>query len=91
MSLAGRTVIDGPLWSQPPPGNAARCTCRALHNNPKVGLVLVGFSRPQRLAALARHLRWSGLVVSDPTRALYRALGLTSGPGCGASTRSRPC
>lgn len=53
---------------------------RALHKNPKVGLVRVGFSPPQRFAALARHLRWFGLVLSDPTRELYRALGLRRAP-----------
>ena len=53
---------------------------RELHDNPQVGLVLVGFSPPQRLAAVARHLGWTGLVVSDPHRELYGALGLRRAP-----------
>jgi hypothetical protein len=50
------------------------------HTNPAVGLVFVGFSPPERLAALARHLRWPGLVVSDQGRDVYRALGLGRAP-----------
>lgn len=45
------------------------------HDNPSVGLVLIGFSPGDRLAALARHLRWPGLVLSDPGRELYATLG----------------
>jgi hypothetical protein len=50
------------------------------HTNTAVGLVFVGFSPPERLAALARHLRWPGLVVSDQNRDLYRALRLGRAP-----------
>lgn len=50
------------------------------HNNPAVGLVLVGFSPADRLAALARHLRWPGLVLSDPDRTLYAQLGFRRAP-----------
>ena len=46
----------------------------------RVGLVVVGFSPAQRLAALTRHLRWPGLVLSDPQRRLYGALGLGRAP-----------
>ncbi|MGI8701153.1 MAG: AhpC/TSA family protein [Nocardioidaceae bacterium] len=49
-------------------------------DNPAVGLVLIGFSPPERLAALARHLRWPGLVLSDPIRKLYAALGFSRAP-----------
>lgn len=48
--------------------------------DPSVRLVLVGFSPPDRLAALARHLGWPGLVLSDPSRRLYAALGLGRAP-----------
>lgn len=51
-----------------------------LHDNPSVGLILVGFSPADRLAGLARHLRWPGLVLSDPTRTLYSALGFARAP-----------
>ncbi len=51
------------------------------HNaNDSVGLVLIGFSPPERLAALARHLRWPGLVLSDPTRRIYQQLGFGRAP-----------
>jgi hypothetical protein len=50
------------------------------HDNPSVGLVVVGFSPADRLAALARHLQWPGLVLSDPARVLYGALGLGRAP-----------
>ncbi len=50
------------------------------HDNGSVGLVLVGFSPPERLAALARHLGWSGLVLSDRTRKTYERLGLGRAP-----------
>jgi len=53
---------------------------RQQHHNPSVGLVLVGFSPPERLAALATHLRWPGLVLTDPPRRLYHALGLGRAP-----------
>lgn len=45
------------------------------HDSDAVGLVLVGFSPPERLAGLARHLGWPGLVLADPSRQLYHALG----------------
>lgn len=48
--------------------------------DPSVHLVLVGFSPPDRLAAIARHLDWPGLVLSDPSRRLYSALGLGRAP-----------
>lgn len=50
------------------------------HDDPDVGLVLVGFSPPERLAALARHLGWTGEVVSDPERSVYHALGFRRAP-----------
>lgn len=50
------------------------------HDNPSVGLVLVGFSPADRLAALARHLSWPGRVLSDPDRTLYDALGIGRAP-----------
>lgn len=48
--------------------------------DPSIGLVFVGFSPVDRLAALARHLEWPGLVLSDPARGLYSALGLGRAP-----------
>ncbi len=48
--------------------------------DPRIGLVLVGFSPADRLAALARHLRWPGHVLSDPPRQLYTALGIGRAP-----------
>jgi len=39
-------------------------------------LVAVGFSPPEALAALARHLGWAGPFCSDEDRALYDRLGL---------------
>lgn len=44
------------------------------------GLVTVGFSPPEAMSALARHLHLTGLVLSDPGRALYRLLGLGRAP-----------
>jgi hypothetical protein len=38
--------------------------------------VLVGFSPPERLQALARHLGWPGPVLSDHRRVLYQVLDL---------------
>jgi hypothetical protein len=46
----------------------------------RAGLVLVGFSPPERLAALARHLAWPGRVLADQQRALYRRLGVGRAP-----------
>lgn len=54
-----------------------------MHENahdPRVGLVFVGFSPPDRLAALGRHLQWPGPVLSDQPRRLYAALGLGRAP-----------
>lgn len=51
-----------------------------LLDHPAVGLVMVGFSPADRLAALARHLGWPGRVVSDPDRRVYAALGLGRAP-----------
>ena len=50
------------------------------HTNPRVGLVLVGFSPPERFAAMARHLEWTGRVLTDPDRVLYATLGLGRAP-----------
>ncbi len=50
------------------------------HDDPAVGLVLVGFGPPRRLAGIARHLGWSGLVLGDEERALYRRLGVGRAP-----------
>lgn len=46
------------------------------HRDPRVGLVLVGFSPADRLAPIAGKLGWTGLVLGDQDRALYRRLGL---------------
>lgn len=45
-----------------------------------VGAVAVGFSPPDRLAAIARHLGWTGLVLSDEARQLYARLGVGRAP-----------
>jgi hypothetical protein len=50
------------------------------HDDPRIGLILVGFSPPERLAALARHLGWPGRVLADQPRALYRRLGVGRAP-----------
>ena len=50
------------------------------HQNTSVGLIMVGFSPADRLAALARHLGWPGRVLSDPARAVYTALDLRRAP-----------
>ncbi|HVC68949.1 MAG TPA: hypothetical protein VNC61_01665 [Acidimicrobiales bacterium] len=55
------------------------------HDDERIGLVVVGFSPVDRLDAIAGHLSWAGLVLSDPTRQLYRRLG--TGGGC---TRRAP-
>jgi len=39
-------------------------------------LVAVGFSPPEALGALARHLAWPGPFCSDEARVLYQRLGL---------------
>lgn len=41
-----------------------------------IGLVAVGFSPAARLEPIVRHLGWRGMVLSDPGRVLYRALGV---------------
>ncbi len=46
----------------------------------RLGLVLVGFSPARPLAAIARHLGWPGLVLSDTGRVLYRRLGIGRAP-----------
>ncbi len=50
------------------------------HDDPRVGLVFVGFSPPERQAALARHLRWPGRVLADEPRALYALLQVKRAP-----------
>jgi hypothetical protein len=45
-----------------------------------VGVVVVGFSPPEALAALAEHLGLTGPVLSDPDRGVYRLLGLRRAP-----------
>lgn len=42
--------------------------------------MLVGFSPPDRLAAIARRLGWSGQVLGDLDRVLYQRLGLGRAP-----------
>jgi hypothetical protein len=49
-------------------------------DDPRLRLVLVGFSPPDRLAALARHLRWPGLALTDEARELYGRLGIGRAP-----------
>jgi hypothetical protein len=46
----------------------------------RIGLVLVGFSPADRLAAVARHRGWPGAVLSDPGRLLYARLGIGRAP-----------
>lgn len=41
-----------------------------------IGLIACGFSPPGALAALADHVGWPGLFLSDEDRQLYRLLGL---------------
>jgi hypothetical protein len=52
---------------------------RAL-DEPRIGLILVGFSPPQPLAAIARHLGWPGRILADPVRVLYQRLGVRRAP-----------
>jgi hypothetical protein len=56
---------------------AARATSGA---SPQPGLILIGFSPLAPLAAIARHLGWPGLVLTDPHRVLYRRLGVGRAP-----------
>ena len=62
--------------------DAADATGAGAHSAAGVrpGLILVGFSPPGPLAAIARHLGWPGLVLSDPDRLLYRRLGVGRAP-----------
>jgi hypothetical protein len=46
----------------------------------RIGLMAVGFSPPGPLAAIARHLGWTGLVLTDPGRALYQRLDVDRAP-----------
>jgi hypothetical protein len=48
--------------------------------NPAVGLILIGFSPPGPLAAIARHLGWPGRVLADQHRVLYRRLEVGRAP-----------
>lgn len=50
------------------------------HDDPRVGLVAVGFSPAGRLAAITRHLGWPGRTLSDPNRVLYARLGVGRAP-----------
>jgi hypothetical protein len=56
---------------------AAQATSGA---SPQPGLILTGFSPPAPLAAIARHLGWPGLVLTDPHRVLYQRLGIGRAP-----------
>ena len=42
--------------------------------------VLIGFSPPRRLQAITRHLGWTGGVLADEDRQLYRRLGVGRAP-----------
>jgi hypothetical protein len=53
---------------------------QGLLSGTRIGLATVGFSPPEAMSALARHLHLTGLVLSDPGRALYRLLGLGRAP-----------
>ena len=48
--------------------------------DPRIGLILVGFSPPRPLAAIARQLGWPGLDLADPGRSLYRRPGIGRAP-----------
>lgn len=48
--------------------------------DPRIRLALVGFSPPERLAPIARHLGWTGDVLGDEQRRLYTRLGLGRAP-----------
>jgi len=45
-----------------------------------IGLTLVGFSPPARLAPIARHLGWTGAVLGDQDLRLYQRLGIGRAP-----------
>lgn len=49
-------------------------------DDPRTGLILIGFSPPQPLAAIARHLGWPGPILTDHERVLYRRLGVGRAP-----------
>ena len=49
-------------------------------DDPRSGLILVGFSPPQPLASIARHLGWPGQILTDRHRVLYRRLGIGRAP-----------
>ena len=46
----------------------------------RIGLVLVGFSPADRLAAIARQVGWRGVVLGDEPRELYRRLDVRRAP-----------
>jgi hypothetical protein len=50
------------------------------HDDPSIGLVAVGFSPADRLAAIARRLGWAGRVLSDTERRLYLRLDIGQAP-----------
>lgn len=52
----------------------------SLHDDPGVGLVVIGFSPVDRLTAITGHLGWTGRVLSDPHRLLYHRLGIGRAP-----------
>ena len=49
------------------------------HGDDRIGLTLVGFGPPRRLAAIVRHDGWTGRVLGDAPRELYRRLGAGRG------------
>ncbi len=49
-------------------------------DDPRTGLILVGFSPPQPLAAIARRLGWPGRILADQERVLYRRLEIGRAP-----------
>jgi hypothetical protein len=56
--------------------HAAASAAFTIGNGDRPPLILAGFSPARPLAAIARHLGWPGLVLSDPERVLYRHLGI---------------
>jgi hypothetical protein len=58
------------------------------NDNPWVGLVAVGFSPADRLAAIARRIGWESPVLADPQRAMYRRLGIGRAPWWRIYTRA---
>lgn len=50
------------------------------HTDDTVELTAVGFSPPERLAAITAHLGWTHRVLADPDRTLYRRLGVGRAP-----------